>query len=263
MLIVTGIISVPPTDLAAFVAELDSLSAATRLRDGALSYHTAVLDADAGRLLVAERWRDQATLTAHLDANDTRAFVNRWQDRMSGDIRTYEAFDVGEVGVVAADTPANSYVSIVDFEPRHSTAFAALNIEWLERYFAIEDKDRAQIENAQAAIIDEGGTILIAEDEAGEAIGCVALIPYRDGELELAKMAVSHAAQGCGVGRKLMDAAITRAREMGARSIYLESNTKLTPAVTLYERSGFRHLAPEERVASPYVRCDVYMRRTL
>ncbi|KEZ16865.1 GNAT family N-acetyltransferase [Sphingobium sp. WW5] len=154
-------------------------------------------------------------------------------------------------------------VVVVAFEPRHAAAFVALNVEWLERFFTVEAKDRAQIEDAQTSIIGKGGAILIAEDETGAAIGCVALVPYGEGELELAKMAVSSAAQGRGVGRKLMDAAIAQARGMGARSIYLESNSSLTPAVTLYERSGFLHLEPGERPASPYARCDVYMRRPL
>ena len=160
-------------------------------------------------------------------------------------------------------TGATSTIAIVPFEPRHAPDFIALNIAWLERYFAVEAKDREQIENAQGRIIDTGGAILMAEDEAGTAIGCVALVPYGDHELELAKMAVSPIAQGRGVGRKLMDAALAQARAMGVRSIYLESNSTLTPAVTLYEHSGFRHLAPEERPSSPYARCDVYMRRAL
>ena len=154
-------------------------------------------------------------------------------------------------------------ISILDFAPRHAAAFEALNIEWLERFFAVEDKDRVHIGDPQASVIDKGGAILIAEDESGAAIGCVALIPHAEGELELAKMAVSQGAQGRGVSRKLMDAALQRARAMGARSIYLESNSALVAAVTLYERSGFRHLPPDARPTSPYARCDVYMRRIL
>lgn len=165
--------------------------------------------------------------------------------------------------VASPERGAQGGVAIVAFEPRHRAAFETLNVEWLERYFAVEAKDRAQMNDAQAAIVDQGGAILIAEDATGEPLGCVALIPHGESELELAKMAVVGSAQGRGVGRKLMDAAIVKAREMGARSLYLESNTKLVPAVTLYERSGFRHLADEERQVSPYVRCDVYMRRTL
>lgn len=154
-------------------------------------------------------------------------------------------------------------ISILAFEPRHAEAFAALNIAWVERFFTVEDKDREQLHDAKARILDKGGAILIAEDETGDAVGCVALVPHGEGEVELAKMAVAESAQGRGVGRRLMEAALEQAREMGCRSVYLESNHVLVPAITLYERSGFRHLAPGERPVSPYARCDVYMRRAL
>lgn len=91
MLIVTGYISVPPADLPRFVEEAGLLARVTRQRDGNLSYDVAVLDVAAGRLLVAERWRNEAALVAHLRANDTRAFVSRWQERMLGDVRQYDA----------------------------------------------------------------------------------------------------------------------------------------------------------------------------
>lgn len=91
MLIVTGILSVPQADLGRFVAEMVLLSTATRQRDGSLSYDVAVLDVASGRLLVAERWRDEAALAAHLAADDTVAFVSRWQDRTSGNVRKYDA----------------------------------------------------------------------------------------------------------------------------------------------------------------------------
>ena len=154
-------------------------------------------------------------------------------------------------------------VTIVAFEPRHTAAFGNLNIDWLERYFTVEDKDRKQIGDPYGAVIDKGGAILIAEDVHGAAVGCVALAPYAEHELELAKMAVAQTALGRGIGRKLMDAAVEQARVMGAKSIYLESNSALKPALSLYERSGFRHLEDGDRPKSPYARCDVYMRRPL
>ncbi|WP_260596928.1 putative quinol monooxygenase [Sphingomonas endolithica] len=91
MLIVTGTLFVPPTDLARFVAEMGALAAVTRKRSGNLSYDTAVLDAATGRLLVAERWRDEAALAAHLRADETEAFVSRWAPHLQGDVRVYDA----------------------------------------------------------------------------------------------------------------------------------------------------------------------------
>lgn len=59
-------------------------------------------------------------------------------------------------------------------------------------------------------------------------------------------MAVSPDHQGHGTGRKLITAALDRARELGARRIDLESNAQLTSAVHLYEAFGFRHLREDE-----------------
>jgi len=91
MLIVTGYVQVPPSDLPAFTRDLADLAQATRERDGALSYDAAVIDASRGRLLVMERWRDQQALSAHLAASDTIAFVAQWGARLSADIRKYDA----------------------------------------------------------------------------------------------------------------------------------------------------------------------------
>jgi quinol monooxygenase YgiN len=92
-LIVVGTLHVRPTDLSSFIAEIGRLSAVARKRDGNLSYDVAVLDATDGRLLVAERWRDEAALAAHLRAQDTIAVVSRWEGRLQGDVRVYDAAD--------------------------------------------------------------------------------------------------------------------------------------------------------------------------
>jgi quinol monooxygenase YgiN len=97
MLIVTGYMNVDPADLVEFTSELKSLAAATRQRVGNISYDATLDDSEAGRLLVAERWADQAALTAHLEAEDTVAFVNRWRGRMRGDIRKYDASNEREL----------------------------------------------------------------------------------------------------------------------------------------------------------------------
>ena len=49
---------------------------------------------------------------------------------------------------------------------------------------------------------------------------------------------------------------------MGARKVYLESNTILTPALSLYEKLGFQTL-PDDARASPYERCNIQMERDL
>jgi quinol monooxygenase YgiN len=91
MLIITGYMHVDPADVAQFMTELNALASATRKRPGSITYDAAVDDPRSGRLLISERWTDQAALSAHLQAADTMAFVGRWSGKMRGDIRKYDA----------------------------------------------------------------------------------------------------------------------------------------------------------------------------
>jgi ribosomal protein S18 acetylase RimI-like enzyme len=78
---------------------------------------------------------------------------------------------------------------------------------------------------------------------------------------ELAKMAVDPSCQGRGYANLLMESAIAWARAQGAHAITLLSNTKLVPAIKLYEKYGFVtvHLGPHAH----YKRTDIEMRLPL
>lgn len=91
MLIITGYMHIDPTEVPQFLAELKDLAVVTKQRPGSLSYDAALDDPETGRLLIAERWTDQEALSAHLAAAETKAFVARWQGRMRGDVRKFDA----------------------------------------------------------------------------------------------------------------------------------------------------------------------------
>lgn len=78
-----------------------------------------------------------------------------------------------------------------------------------------------------------------------------------EGSVELAKMGVCPAAQGTGAGRLLVAGAIAKARKMGMRRVYIVTNSKLGPALTLYRDAGFQPL--RETAPSPYARADVQL----
>ena len=146
-----------------------------------------------------------------------------------------------------------------DYTPNDAAAFRDLNLAWVEAFFTVEDEDRAQLEDPNTHIFDKGGAILIAEYE-GEAVGTVGLVPgHHEGMLELIKMSARSDIQGKGIGRALMDAAIEKAREMGASQIWLETNTSLEAALALYRKSGFRELTGDELTPTPYDRCNCQM----
>jgi quinol monooxygenase YgiN len=93
MLIVTGYLYISPAHIERFRTEFQTLAVDTRQRDGNISYDAAIEDTQSGKLIVSERWADQAALTAHLNAIDTVQFVNRWEGVMRGDIRKYDALN--------------------------------------------------------------------------------------------------------------------------------------------------------------------------
>jgi putative acetyltransferase len=143
-----------------------------------------------------------------------------------------------------------------------ATAFRTLNEEWITQYFTLEPKDRETLNDPVNSILLKGGHIFMAY-AAGEAVGCVALIPMRDGVYELSKMAVSPHLRGRGLGRLLLQHLIAQARSLGARSLFLGSNTRLKNAIHLYESVGFRHVKRETLPPMPYSRADVFMEMPL
>jgi putative acetyltransferase len=139
-----------------------------------------------------------------------------------------------------------------------TTAFRTLNEEWITRYFTIEKADRETLGDPESKILKQGGSIFMAYF-GRQAVGCVALIPMGNGVYEVSKMAVAPHLRGLGIGRKLLQHAVTQAKSMGAKSLFLASNARLENAVHLYESIGFRHVPPENLPATAYSRANVFM----
>ena len=146
---------------------------------------------------------------------------------------------------------------IVPFEPALRAHFERLNREWLERLFTVEPIDAAVLANPEQSILAGGGRILFAL-LGDEVIGTVALKQESPGVFELTKMAITLAHQGGGHGRRLLEAAVDEFRRIdGAQTLFLETNSALKPAISLYERAGFEHRG--RKPDSHYQRSDVYM----
>jgi DNA-binding MarR family transcriptional regulator/GNAT superfamily N-acetyltransferase len=148
-------------------------------------------------------------------------------------------------------------VKMVDYSPKYRKAFKSLNEEWISAYFKMEEADHKALDNPKGYILDKGGYIVVALYN-DEPVGVCALIKMKDPEYdyELAKMAVSPTAQGKGIGWLLGQAIIEKAKSLGAEKIYLESNTILKPAITLYHKLGFHKVAARN---TPYERCNIQM----
>jgi len=79
---------------------------------------------------------------------------------------------------------------------------------------------------------------------------------------ELVKMYLLPEARGLGVGRLLINKALSFAQEAGYRQVYLETMPELRKAVSVYEKFGFQYLsAPMGNTG--HFGCDIWMLKTL
>ena len=149
----------------------------------------------------------------------------------------------------------NTIVSIIPYSDAYQDAFRQLNEEWIVKYFELEEMDKQALNHPKEYILDKGGYIAVALWE-GMAVGVCALIPcsHEGYDFELSKMGVSPKAQG--IGKLLGEHIIAKAKELGAKKLFLESNRKLGPALSLYKKLGFREMT---QIASPYNRSDIQM----
>lgn len=155
----------------------------------------------------------------------------------------------------ASDTRIRSLSTHADH-----VAFREINEEWIARLFTLTDADRQILTDPVARIVAPGGDVLIARDAREAAVGCIALVPHGDGVFELAKMAVAPHAQGAGIGRRLIAAALRRASELHGSRVFLGTNSRLEAAVHLYDRAGFRRITRDALpVADYYARADILM----
>lgn len=159
---------------------------------------------------------------------------------------------MGKAAAYRAET-----VEIVPFRPDLRDHFYRLNADWLQRYFLLEPYDVEVLSNPEGKILATGGVILFAQ-QGDEIVGTCGLMQVTPGEYELTKMGVDPKAQGLGIGRKLIEAAIGEFRRLKGNVLFLESNSKLKTAIRLYETSGFEHQTAL-KADSHYDRADTYM----
>lgn len=153
-------------------------------------------------------------------------------------------------------------IRIISYTPELLPAFQSLNRAWISRYFRIEEEDERELTEAEVVILGSGGEIFFALEEGADIVpenvlGCVGIYVRGEDFYELIKLAVRDDAQGRGVGRKLMQAALDCMRAQGASRAVILSNRKLAPAMALYKAMGFVEV--ELGYKHLFERCDIEM----
>ena len=123
-----------------------------------------------------------------------------------------------------------------DCEAIQALVFGVLAEFGLALDFDGTDRDITDIETHY---LDRGGVFEVIENDEGTIVGTVGLYPLDERTVELRKMYFAPEIRGRGLGKKLLQEMIEKARNLGYLRIYLETASVLKQAVHLYEKAGF------------------------
>jgi putative acetyltransferase len=102
-----------------------------------------------------------------------------------------------------------------------------------------------ELDDLEASFFRDGGHFEVIEDATGRIVGCAGLYPLGAQRAELCKMYIERSARGQGMGKRLLENLLAAARRNGFQEVWLETNSMLTEAITLYTRYGFVPVEPE------------------
>jgi GNAT superfamily N-acetyltransferase len=114
-------------------------------------------------------------------------------------------------------------------------------------------------------ILPPTGRLMLAHDPAGRLVGCGTLHQARPDAGELKRLFVRPEAAGHGLGRKLVDARIEAARDMGWRHLLVNTLIGNQDMLRIYEKIGFRFIDRYPECSDPDEIADrfVYMQYDL
>lgn len=137
---------------------------------------------------------------------------------------------------------------------RDAEAVRKLIFDVLAEYDLLAEHDGvdSDLADLEGNYIKSGGLFEVIEDDDGTLIGTLGLFRKTQDVCELRKMYLLRTARGRGLGKQMMDRAISAARELGFSRIELETAGALVEAIGLYRRYGFEPINPDHLCA----RCD-------
>jgi len=147
---------------------------------------------------------------------------------------------------------------LIDYSPALKVHFQQLCEEWIQAHEVLQNHDKDVIGDPERFILSKGGQIIFAVLD-DHVVGTAALCLKTNGRYEMAKLSVTKAAQGKGIGYQLSQEIINRAKQKGLKRLYLSTHPVLKNAITLYEKLGFVRIHKKPGSSE----CEIEMRLDL
>jgi len=114
-------------------------------------------------------------------------------------------------------------------------------------------------------LFEENGAAYFIAEEEGKIVGGGGIFPSPGlpaGTCELVKMYLIPDARGTGIGATLMNNCMSKAKELGFVSMYIETLPELKKAISVYEKFGFSYL-DKPLGNTGHFGCSVWMLKSL
>jgi GNAT superfamily N-acetyltransferase len=145
-------------------------------------------------------------------------------------------------------------VEITPFRLEHAQGFRELVVSTLAEFGFHEDPAiDADLVDPQAHY----DAVWVALDTEDAVAASVAMRRLDAETVELKRMYVRPTARGRGLGRRLLDTALTWARQQQAREVVLDTTEEMRAARHLYEQAGFRRTGARTERGPVDTRCEI------
>jgi putative acetyltransferase len=114
-------------------------------------------------------------------------------------------------------------------------------------------------------LFQENGAAYFIAEQDGQVVGGGGIFPSPGlpaGTCELVKMYLLPEARGTGIGATLMNKCMSKAKEIGFVSMYIETLPELKKAISVYEKFGFSYL-DKPLGDTGHFGCSVWMLKSL
>lgn len=144
-------------------------------------------------------------------------------------------------------------MKIIPFEEEYRQDFIDFNTDWIVSNFGfLEDHDLETFEKIDEQIA-RGAMIFFAVEDCIALATCMA-VPLEGTTWEICKLGSRKGVPHKGAGSGVFKAAMNWALDHGAERLFILSNSKLKPALHIYEKYGFKEIKLDDY---EYVRGDI------
>lgn len=145
-------------------------------------------------------------------------------------------------------------MEVIEYQEKYKADFIQFNTDWIVDHFgALEEEDKATFRHIEESLKD-GAMIYFAVENGVALATCMAKPMEKEGTWELCKLGSNKHVPHKGAGSAVFDAAMHWAICHGAKKLFILSNSKLKPALHIYEKYGFHEVKLDDY---EYVRGDI------